>query len=58
MPDDFRVVLAQNDTSKMGLFYSFYSLPNTVQPFFGGIVIDQVLGLRRVSGFDCAMEMS
>ena len=28
------------------LFYSLYSLPNTVLPFFGGMLVDRILGVK------------
>ncbi|GBG31455.1 Major facilitator superfamily domain-containing protein 1 [Hondaea fermentalgiana] len=55
LPDDFRKILAENDPGKQGLFYSMYSLPNTVQPFVGGIVIDKVLGLRLGATICCSL---
>mmetsp|Transcript_11503 Transcript_11503/g.22615 ORF Transcript_11503/g.22615 Transcript_11503/m.22615 type:complete len:565 (+) Transcript_11503:179-1873(+) len=55
LPDDFRRVLAQNNPGQQGLFYSMYSLPNTVQPFVGGIIIDKVLGLRIGATICCTL---
>jgi MFS family permease len=55
LADDFRVVLARNETAAVGLFYSVYSLPNCVLPVVGGILLDQVIGLRRGALLCCSM---
>mmetsp|Transcript_25703 Transcript_25703/g.41444 ORF Transcript_25703/g.41444 Transcript_25703/m.41444 type:complete len:542 (-) Transcript_25703:1319-2944(-) len=55
LTDDFRDTLAEGNAANQGLFYSLYSLPNTVQPFFGGILIDRVLGLRRGVVICCSL---
>ena len=43
---DFTEHLCQNSTVNYAWMYSIYSWPNTIQPFFGGILIDSYLGLR------------
>jgi MFS family permease len=35
--------------------YSIYSWPNTIQPFIGGYIIDNVLGVRRAAIIFCAL---
>jgi MFS family permease len=55
LADDFRLVLARNETAEVGLFYSVYSLPNCVLPVVGGILLDQVIGLRRGALLCCSL---
>jgi nitrate/nitrite transporter NarK len=38
----------QITTTQESFLYAVYSLPNTVIPFFGGFLVDRVLGVRYV----------
>ncbi len=51
----FRYRICHNSTSRYEWMYSIYSWPNVVQPFFGGILIDNILGPRRAAIIFCAL---
>ena len=55
LTEAFKHRLCQNSTTKYEWMYSIYSWPNTIQPFIGGYIIDNVLGVRRAAIIFCAL---
>jgi MFS family permease len=51
----FKLHICQNSTAKYEWMYSIYSWPNTIQPFLGGYIIDNVLGVRRAAVIFCSL---
>jgi hypothetical protein len=55
LTESFKHRLCHNSTARYEWLYSIYSWPNTIQPFLGGYIIDNVLGVRRAAIIFCAL---
>ena len=55
LTEAFKSQVCHNSTTRYELMYSIYSWPNTIQPFIGGYLIDNVLGPRKAAILFCSL---
>ena len=55
LTEAFKSQVCHNSTTRYELMYSIYSWPNTIQPFIGGYLIDNVLGPRKAAIVFCSL---